>query len=319
MKRPLILVTGATGFVGEAVVFRLLLDKLFTPLAAVRSESRLKGLCDVVHWDINSPSTVFPLADVTAVVHCAARVHVMKENGLDELAEFRRVNVEGTLRLASEAAHRGVPRFIYISSVKVNGESTQSGKPFKPSDISAPLDPYGLSKFEAEEGLKKISQDTGMELVIIRPPLVYGPGVKANFLNMMAWLEKGYPLPFGAISNKRSFVFVGNLVDLIVRCISHPAAAGGVFMVSDGIDLSTTQLLKRMAGALGKGNHLLPVPAQALRLAGKLTGRAGVIQRLCDSLQVDISDTCKILSWVPPVSTEVALLRTARHYQDKKS
>jgi nucleoside-diphosphate-sugar epimerase len=319
MKGPQVLVTGATGFVGEAVVFRLLLDKTFTPVAAVRGVARLSGLCRVVPFDLNE-STVLPppLNDVQVVIHCAARVHVMNETAADALAEFRKVNVDGTVRLARKAAESGVKRFIFISSIKVNGESTVPGAPFKADDRPAPVDPYGISKREAEDVLRQISLDTGMEVVIIRPPLVYGPGVKANFLSMMRWLDKGVPLPLGAIHNRRSLVAIGNLVDLVVTCIDHPAAANNTFLVSDGEDLSTTQLLQRMAHALGKKARLLPIPAGILNLAASILGKKAIAQRLCDSLQVDINQTRELLHWAPPISTARALRQTADYYRDKQ-
>jgi nucleoside-diphosphate-sugar epimerase len=238
----------------------------------------------------------------------------MNETAVDALTEFRKVNVEGTLRLARRAAESGVKRFIFISSIKVNGESTVLGKPFKANDFPAPADPYGVSKYEAEEALKQLSLDTGMEVVIIRPPLVYGPGVKANFLSMMRWLERGVPLPLGAIKNRRSLVAIGNLVDLAITCISHPAAANQTFLVSDGEDLSTTQLLRRMADALKVRAHLLPIPEAGLRLGALLLGKKAIADRLCGSLQVDIGKTCSMLNWLPPVSVDKALQRTAFQY-----
>ncbi len=291
MSAPRVLVTGATGFVGEALVFRLLRDKVFTPVAAVRGETRLAGLCPVVAFGLDENSPLPPLEDVDVVVHCAARVHVMNEVAADPLAAFRQVNVEGTARLARHAARSGVKRFIFISSIKVNGEATLPGAPFSADDTPAPVDPYGISKREAEGALRQISQDTGMEVVIIRPPLIYGPGVKANFLNMMRWLERGIPLPFGAINNRRSLVAIGNLIDLITVCIKHPAAGGHVFLVSDAEDLSTTQLLRRMAGALGVKPRLLPLPSSLMTVGAALIGRQDLAQRLCGSLQVDIDKT----------------------------
>lgn len=317
MKGPRVLVTGATGFVGEAIVFRLLLDKVFTPVAAVRGETRLGGLCSVVPFDLSDKIALPSLAGVQVVIHCAARVHVMNDAASDPLAQFRKINVEGTVRLARKAAESGVKRFIFISSIKVNGEGTLPGVPFKADDQPAPADPYGVSKKEAEDALRQVSRDTGMEVVIIRPPLVYGPGVKANFLSMMRWLDKGVPLPLGALNNRRSLVAIGNLVDLAVTCITHPDAANQTFLVSDGEDLSTTQLLRRMAGALKVRAYLLPVPEAALRLGASLLGKHAMAQRLCGSLQVDIEKTCSILGWLPPVSVDRALQITASHYSAK--
>jgi nucleoside-diphosphate-sugar epimerase len=296
------------------VVFRLLLDKKFIPIAAARGATRLNGLCTVVPFELTDSKALPNLNDVQVVIHAAARVHVMNETAVDALTEFRKVNVEGTLRLARRAAESGVKRFIFISSIKVNGESTVLGKPFKANDFPAPADPYGVSKYEAEEALKQLSLDTGMEVVIIRPPLVYGPGVKANFLSMMRWLERGVPLPLGAIKNRRSLVAIGNLVDLAITCISHPAAANQTFLVSDGEDLSTTQLLRRMADALKVRAHLLPIPEAGLRLGALLLGKKAIADRLCGSLQVDIGKTCSMLNWLPPVSVDKALQRTAFQY-----
>ncbi|MNE56065.1 GDP-6-deoxy-D-mannose reductase [compost metagenome] len=208
----------------------------------------------------------------------------------------------------------GVRRFIFISSIKVNGESTLPGKPFKADDQPSPQDPYGVSKQEAEEALRQLGHDTGMEVVIIRPVLVYGPGVKANFLSMLNWLNRGVPLPLGAIRNKRSLVAIQNLVSLIVTCIDHPAAANQVFLVSDGEDLSTTQLLCRLSKALGKPARLLPLPEWMLKLAASMLGKQAVAQRICGSLQVDISKNLELLGWTPPVSSDTAMRQTAGHY-----
>lgn len=314
-----VLVTGTSGFVGEAVVFRLLVDKKFYPIAAARSATRLHGLCPVQPFDLTHAKVLPALDDVQVVIHAAARVHVMNETALDALAEFREVNVEGTLSFAQRAAASGVKRFIFISSIKVNGEITVAGKPFKADDRPNPQDPYGVSKYEAEEGLKQLGRDTGMEVVIIRPPLVYGPGVKANFLSMLTWLSKGIPLPLGAIRNQRSLVSIGNLVSLIVTCIDYPAAANQTFLVSDGEDLSTTQLLRRLSKALGKPARLLPLSEWLLELAASIMGKQAVTQRICGSLQVDISKNRDLLGWTPPVNMDKAMRQTAGHYLEKQT
>ncbi|MBJ7370209.1 NAD-dependent dehydratase [Pseudomonas koreensis] len=319
MIAPKVLVTGGGGFVGEAVVFRLLADKKFSPIAAARGITRLHGLCPTQIFDLTRVDAMPVLDDVQVVIHAAARVHVMDEPSMDALAQFRNINVIGTLRLAQHAAASGVKRFIFVSSIKVNGESTPVGIPFKPDDRANPQDPYGVSKYEAEEGLKQLSRDTGMEVVIIRPPLVYGPGVKANFLNMLSWLAKGVPLPLGAIRNQRSLVSIGNLVSLIVTCIDHPAAANQTFLVSDGEDLSTTELLRRLSIALGKSPRLLPFPESLLTLVASALGRNTVAQRVCGSLQVDISKNRVLLGWRPSVNMDKAMRQTAGYYLEKKS
>jgi len=291
-----LLITGGTGFVGRALVKRLG-DKQVS--LATRSDSAA--------WH-----TV--LVGITTVVHLAARVHVMRDTEADPLTAFRVVNVQSTLNLARQAAAAGVKRFVFISSVKVNGETTELDQPFTADDEPAPLDPYGVSKMEAEQGLRKIAAETGMEVVIIRPPLVYGPGVKANFQTMMRWLVRGVPLPLGAIHNRRSMVALDNLVDLILTCVDHPAATNQTFLVSDGEDLSTTQLLQRLGRALGKPARLIPVPAMLLKVAAALVGKPAIAQRLCGSLQVDISKTQQLLGWTPPLSVDEGLKRAAEGY-----
>lgn len=311
MQGP-VLVTGASGFIGGALVDRLLAEGVPT-VATVRRP--LTGGRTIAVGDIG-PDTDWrdPLAGVDCVVHLAARVHVMHDRAADPLAEFRKVNVDGTLALARQAVAAGVRRFIFVSSIKVNGEGTAPGRPFAADDAPAPADAYGISKLEAERSLLALAAETGMQMVIIRPALVYGPGVKANFRSMMSWLSKGVPLPLGAIENRRSLVALDNLVDLIVTCLNHPAAAGQVFLVSDGEDLSTTELLRRMGAALGRPARLLPVPAAWLDGAARLLGRGAVAQRLCGSLQVDIEKTRRLLDWTPPVTVDEALRETARHF-----
>lgn len=318
MTTPKVLVTGAGGFVGEAVVFNLLLEKRFIPIAAARRGSRLNGLCPVRRYDCTHTNILPVLTDVQVVIHAAARVHVMYETATDALAEFRKVNVAGTLALAKLAAESGVTRFIFISSIKVNGESTIPGEPFTADDEPNPIDAYGISKHEAEEALKQLGRATGMEVVIIRPPLVYGPGVKANFLSMLNWLNKGTPLPLGAVANKRSLVAIGNLVSLIVTCIDHPSAANQTFLVSDGEDLSTTQLLRRLATALGKPARLLPFPEWLLKLVASMLGKQGIARRVCESLQLDISKNHDMLEWAPPVNIDEAMRKTACYFLDNR-
>jgi len=250
------------------------------------------------------------------MVHCASRVHIMKDPSANPLEEFRRVNVQGTANLARQAAVAGVRRLVFVSSVKVNGEQTAQGSTFTADDACAPEDPYGISKHEAEQALRQIAAETGMEVVIIRPPLVYGPGVKANFAAMVRWLARGVPLPLGAVThNRRSLVALDNLVDLITLCLTHPAAANQTFMVSDGEDLSTADMLRRMGNALGRPARLLPVPVGVLKLGAQLVGKPDVFQRLCGSLQVDIAKTRELLGWQPPVSVDEGFRRVAQGFR----
>ncbi len=312
----MILLTGGSGFVGRAVWGGLKIHGSVRLALRGPSAAEFTDGAEVVRVSL-SPDQDWSsaLVGVSVVIHCAARVHVMNEEATDPLAEFRRVNVEGTLRLARQAAEVGVRRFLFVSSIKVNGEHSLRGHPFTADQPSAPGDPYGVSKCEAEDGLRALSQDSGMEVVIIRPPLVYGPGVKANFLAMMRWLWCGIPLPLGGITeNRRSLVYLENLVDLIITCIDHPAAANQTFLVSDDEDLSTAALLRRMAAALGRPARLIPVPVGLITLVAKMIGRPGIAQRLCGSLQVDIGKTKELLGWSPPVSVDEGLRRTAEHW-----
>lgn len=308
-----VLITGATGFVGKQLCWRLVSEGLGVraALRVANGTEALPAACEpVVIGDIGS-STPWgqALTGVGTVVHLAARVHVMDDSVKDPLVEYRRVNVAGTLNLARQAAAAGVKRFIFLSSAKVNGETTRPGFPFTERNPSDPQDHYALSKYEAEEGLCHLAAETGLEVVIIRPPLVYGPGVKANFRSMMHWVEKGIPLPLGAIHNQRSLVALDNLVDFIVTCIDHPAAANQTFLVSDGEDLSTTELLRRVAQAMGKKPRLFPVSVGWLTPAAALLGKRAITQRLCGSLQVDIDKARKVLGWNPPISVDEGLRR----------
>jgi len=312
----MIFVTGATGFIGRYLCERLLSDGFRVRGTFLESESPL-SLPDGVE-----PSTIQPLgpdtkwtgalAGVETVIHLAGRVHIMADNADDPLTEFRRVNVDGTAQLAREAAKAGVKRFVFISSIKVNGEETKA--PYTDGSPPMPSDPYGVSKWEAEEALRRIEKKTGMEVAVVRPVLVYGPGVKANFLSMMKIVRRGIPLPFAGISNRRSLVYVGNMVDALVLCASHPAAAGQTWLISDGEDVSTPELVARMASALNVPARQLRCPYCLLDLAGRVTGRRDVIRRLSGSLSVDISKIRRELGWNPPFTMEDGLRETAGWY-----
>ena len=298
-----VLVTGANGFVGQALLAVLADQARWQPLALVRRRPEHADDSVVAVGDINASTDyadVIRTGDV--IVHLAARVHVMNDRSTDPLQVYRQVNVEGTLNLARQAAAAGARRFVFVSSIKVNGESTTGAPPFDETTAPAPQDPYGQSKLEAEQGLLALARDTGMEVVILRPPLVYGPGVKANFRSLMALAKKRLPLPFASVGNRRSMVFVGNLVDLLVRCLDHPAAANEVFLVSDGQDVSLRSLLTLMRAAVGRGPGLFPVPPALFHVLGKLTGKHAVVDRLLGDLQVDSQKAQRLLGWQPPYS-----------------
>jgi len=309
-----VLVTGASGFIGSALCVKILAEGLQVR-GTFRSESdvsRLPESVEAVSISSIDSDTKWndTLEGIDTVVHLAARVHVMDDSSLDPLTEYRKVNVEGTKCLAIAAAKAGIKRFIYISSIKVNGEGRASA--YTEYDEEAPADPYGVSKWEAEQELHKISDTTGIEVVILRPPLVYGPGVKANFMQLFKIVERRIPLPLLNIKNRRSFIYLGNLIDAIITCMTNPNAAGKTYLVSDGEDVSTSELIRRIGAVSGRRAFLLPVPVWILRMAGRITGKSNEIERLVGSLTVDISKICKELEWKPPYVMEHGLRETAK-------
>ncbi len=313
-----VFVTGANGFVGAALVQQLasaghhVLAHTRQPIAGAASSS---SNITPVHGSYEAMAQwTHSLQGCDAVVHAAARVHQVQDAALDPLAVYRRVNVQHTLDLARAAAACEVKRFVFVSSIKVNGEWSAPHQPFSADDASNALDPYGISKHEAEAGLRTLATHTGMQTTIVRPPLVYGPGVKANFLTMMRWLERGVPLPLGAIHNQRSLVALGNLVDLLRLCLDHPGAANQTFLVSDGHDVSTSELLTQLAEALHVKARLVPVPQAWLETGLGLLGRRAMAQRLCGNLAVDIAKTRSLLGWTAPLTLSQGLRATAAHY-----
>ena len=306
-----LLVTGANGFVGHSLCVEAV-ARGFSVRAVSRTEFEMPVKVEHIIVANIDGGTVWhdSLTECDAVIHLAARVHMLEETSQDSLAEFRRINVEGTLNLARQAAAAGVRRFVFVSSIGVNGSETFL-RPFSAQDTAAPHSNYAMSKYEAELGLQVIVADSCMDLVILRPPLVYGPNAPGNFGSLMRWLRRGLPLPLGTIRNKRSLVALDNLVDLIMTCLTHPAAADQTFLVSDGEDVSTAELLRRMGRAMGRPARLIPVPASWLKLAAALVGKQDVAQRLCGSLQVDIEKTRRLLGWSPPLTLDQGLKKAA--------
>jgi nucleoside-diphosphate-sugar epimerase len=311
-----VLITGATGFVGGALC-DLLTQQGHALKGALRMPTKLFPYPSIAVGHIG-PATDWrdALAGCDAVVHLAAHVHVMRSTS-ESSGVYRAVNVEGTRNLARQAARSGVRRFVFMSSVKVHGEATV-GRALVEGDPPMPVDDYGRSKIEAEKRLTTIAAETGMEVAIVRPPLVYGPGVKANFRSLLRAVDAGIPLPFSSVHNKRSLIYLGNLAHAIAMCLTHRAAANRPFFVSDGQDVSTPQLIDEVAAALGKKARLFPFPPAGLRAAGALVGRAEMISRLTSSLQVDISSIRSTLGWEPPFTLSQGLAETASWYQDRR-
>lgn len=305
-----VLATGSNGFVGKSL-FSALHAKAHDISAPMRAPSdRGASLNSLIVGDINAGTNwVAALDGADAVIHLAARVHIMRDTARDPLAEFRRVNTEGTLNLARQAADAGVRRFIFLSTIGVNGNATQLEVAFKENDASLPHDPYSVSKHEAEVGLRGIARSTGMEVVIIRPTLVYGKNAPGNFGKLTRLVACGMPLPLASIPNRRSLVGIDNLVDFIITCLEHPAAANETFLISDGEDLSTPDLIQRMARAMNRPAHLLPVPKSMLMAAATMLGKHDMAQRLCSSLRVDTWKARTLLAWNPPVSVDEGLRR----------
>lgn len=317
--RRLLLLTGAGGFVGRAVALRVIGEGWMLRACYHRPVAGQVLLGDSVTATQLGPATDWTavVTGVDVIVHCAARVHVMRETELDPLTEFRRVNAAGSINLARHAAAAGVRRFVFLSSIGVNGVET-TGAPFREDDSPAPHSPYAMSKYEAELGLCEVARQTDMEVVIVRPPLVYGPGAPGNFDRLLHVLDRGLPLPFGAVHNRRSLIALSNLVGFVSTAVSHPQAANRTFLVSDGEDVSTTELLRRVGHALGKPVRLFPVPVSLLRGAARFLGKEDLATQLCGSLQLDIAPAREILGWVPPVRLDDALNEAARHFVVRK-
>jgi len=317
-----VLVTGANGFVGHKLCNELM-------ASGYKVRAALRQPCTATNY-VN-PQTVIvgeigqntdwekALTDTTFVIHLAARVNPVDSSSINQLTDFQEINCAGTLQLATQAATLGVTRFIYVSSIKVHGETTHRDHPFSPDDLPNPQDYYSLSKTQAEAQLLKLCIQKGMELVIIRPPLVYGPNLKGNLLLLIKLIQRGLPLPLALVNNRRSMVFLDNLIDFVIRCLEHPKAANESFLVSDGNDWSTPELIRNIAHQLGVPDRLFPVPLSLLRLAGILTMKSSSVHRLCDSLHADISKTQELIEWVPPQTPEEGIQKTINWYLGNKN
>jgi len=307
-----ILVTGSTGFIGQRLC-AVLQERGLSVREAVRNTSTVARDAVAVGAIDEQTNWAPALKDVSVIIHLAGRAHVMHDDSADPLAAYRRVNVAGTSRLAQMAAAAGVRRLVFVSSIKVNGEATDE-QPFTEMDTPAPRDPYGISKWEAEEELKAIGRETGLEIVVVRPSLVYGSGVKGNFLSLMRLVHKGIPLPVAGCDNRRSLLGLENFVDFLATCVDHPASPGQTFVLSDGEDLSTSELIRHLASAMGRPARLFSIPPAWLQLAANLFGKSGVYQRLCGSLRVDSSHARRVLGWVPPQTVDAGLVSAVRTF-----
>lgn len=311
MTKPLsVLVTGGQGFVGSALCQHLLMNSAVQLTMLSRRPVQAPAARQLV-MDLSADTDLsMALQNTDVVIHTAARVHMMQDDAADPLAEFRRVNTQVTLNIARQSADAGVRRFIFLSSIKVMGEENQGGEPFRADQPARPMDPYAQSKYEAEQGLLQIGRETGMEIVIIRPPLIYGKGVKANFQKLILLMQKQIPLPFRWVNNRRSLVALPNLISLIECCMTHPAAANQIFLVSDHHDLSTAELMTLIAAAGGKKACLLPFPPVLLRTIATWFGKKAAIDRLCGDLRIDVVPTMELLQWQPPFSPNVVITQT---------
>lgn len=310
------LVTGANGFVGKTLCAKLLRQGQSVRAAVRSGNSTLENVKAATVGAIDGETDwSASLRGVDVVIHLAARVHVMKDKAADPLTEFLKVNLYGTSNLAQQAASAGVKRLVYVSSIKVNGEQTTVNRPFTESDEPDPQDPYGMSKWRAEQDLQRIARETGLQVVIVRPPLVYGPGVKGNFIRLLAAIDRGIPLPLAGANNARSLVYVGNLVDALIACATYPAAVGQTYLVSDGDDVSTAMLVDMIARSLGRNNRAFNFPTGILRAVATVLGRAEQVDRLFGSLRINDEKLRRELAWSPPFTLEQGLRATVEWYR----
>lgn len=314
-----ILISGASGFVGQALCTEAARRGLLFGVASRATGCLSGGVATVAVGEVDAKTDWSgALREVDVVIHLAARVHVMNDTSADPVTEFRKVNVQGTENLARQAARAGVKRLVYVSSIKVNGEETAGRQSYTEQDAPSPRDPYGVSKWEAEQALQRVARETGLEVVVVRPPLVYGPGVKGNFISLLAAVSKGIPLPLAGADNARSLVYVGNLVDALIACTTHPAAAGQTYLVSDGAPVSTAVLVEKLAGALGCSSRSFYFPPVLMRAVAAVLGRSAQVDRLFGSLRINDEKIRRELGWVPPYTLEQGLRATAEWYRSRR-